>query len=141
VALVKGDGNVITLGSNSAAPSAGVNGTYTNIPVTTGGSGAGLTVDLTIANSGAAPADYALTIVKPGFGYAPADGLQIAESVLVSLGAVAASAGNLTFSVGTATSGGGALLAVAQTANTVSLTAGNEAAFYWNLKQYGYYSG
>jgi hypothetical protein len=140
VALVKGTGNVQTLGAVTAAPSAGVDGTYTNIPVTTGQSGSGLTVDLTITNSGAAPGDYALTIVKPGFGYVAADGLQIAESVLVSLGAVAASAGDLTFSVGTATTGGGALLAVAQTANTVSLTAGNEAAFYWNLKQYGYYS-
>ena len=141
VALVKGSGNVQTLGAVTGKPTAGVNGTYTNIPVTTGGSGTGLTVDLTVANLGAANGDWTLSVVKPGTGYVAADSLQIAESVLESLGAVAAGAGNLTFSVGTATTGGGALLAVAQTANTVSLTAGNEAAFYWNLKQYGYYSG
>jgi len=139
-ALVKGNGNVTVLGGVTGAPSAGVNGTYANIPVTTGQSGIGLTVDLTITNSGAAAINYALSIVKPGYGYVAADSLQIAESALVTLGAVAASAGDLTFSVDTATTGGGALLAVAETANAVSLTAGNEAAFYWNLKQYGFFS-
>lgn len=140
VALVKGEGNVQTLGAVTGKPTAGVDGTYTNIPVTTAQAGTGLTVDLTVANSGAANGDWTLTIVKPGTGYVATDGLQIAESVLESLGVVTAGAGALTFSVGTATTGGGALLAVAQTENTVSLTAGNEAAFYWNLKQYGYYS-
>ena len=123
-----------------AKPTAGVNGTYRNIPATTGNAGKDLTVDLTVTNLGASISDWTLTVVKPGYGYVAADGLQIAESVLESLGIVSAGAGALTFSVGTATVGGGALLAVAQTANTVALTAGNEAAFYWNLKQYGYYS-
>lgn len=140
VALVKGTGNVQTLGAVTADPTAGVNGTYTNIPVTTGQAGTGLTVDLTVTNLGASTSDWALTIVKPGTGYVAGDGLQISEATLIGLGAVTAGAGALTFTVGTATTGGGALLAVAQTANTVSLTAGNEAAFYWNLKQYGYYS-
>lgn len=140
VALVKGTGNVQTLGAVTGKPTAGVNGTYTNIPVTTAQNGVGLTVNLTVANLGASLGDWTLSIVKPGYDYVAADGLQIPEALLETLGIVSAGAGSLTFSVGTATTGGGALLAVAQTASTVSLTAGNEAAFYWNLKQYGYYS-
>jgi hypothetical protein len=34
----------------------------------------------------------------------------------------------------------GDILAVAQTSSAVVLGGGNQAAFYWNLKQFGYYS-
>ena len=57
-ALIKGQGNVQTLGANTGSPTAGVDGTYTNVPLITSGSGIGLTVDLTITNSGAALGDY-----------------------------------------------------------------------------------
>ena len=139
-ALIKGTGNVVALGSNTARPTAAVNGTYTNIPVVTGQNGVGLTVDLTVTGNGVTLGDYSLTIVKPGYKYVAGDLLQIQEATLVSLGVVTAGAGSLTFSVGTATTGGGAVLAVAQTESAVALSAGNEAAFYWNLKQYGFYT-
>lgn len=140
VALVEGNGNVKTLGANTAKPSAAVNGTYANIPVTTAGSGRGLTVNLTITNAGAALGDYVLTVVNSGTGYAAAEALQIPEATLVSLGAVAGGAGALSFPVATVHSSTNRILAVAQTAATVQLTAGNEAAFYWNLKQYSFSS-
>ena len=143
VALVWSTGNVLTLTSPVAsAPSAGVNGTYTNIPIdTTSGSGEGLTVDLTITNSGAAPADYALTIVKQGRGYAAAEVLTILDGTLAGLGAIAGGAGNLSFTVATVNTAANAgdVLAVAETTAPVALSGGNEAAFYWDLKQFGFY--
>lgn len=139
VALVLGNGNVKTLGAVTAKPTAAVNGTYTNIPVSTVGSGKNLTVNLTVTSAGAALGNYALTIVKPGYNFAVSEGLVIPQATLSSLGVITGGAtGDLVFSAATVTSGGGRLFSVAQTANTVALTAGNQAAFYWNLKHYNY---
>jgi hypothetical protein len=140
VALVEGNGNVTGIGTNTAYPSAGVNGTYTDLPTITGGSGTGLTVDLTITNSGAAALDYSLTIKQAGYGYAASDSVQIQEAALVAAGAVAASAGGITTSADTVYSSSQQLLSVAQTPSAVSLSGGNETVFYWNLKQFGYYT-
>lgn len=142
-ALVWSTGNTLTLGTVDTAPSAAVNGTYTNIPVTTTtGSGVGLTVDLTVANSGASSTDYTLAIVSSGYDYAASDVLVFTEGVLAGLGVVAAGAGNLALTVGTVSSpsNAGQILSVAQTSSDVILAGGNEAVFYWNLKQFGYYS-
>jgi hypothetical protein len=139
-ALVESNGSVVTLGSNTSAPSAGVNGTYTDLPVTAGASGLGLTVDLTIQNSGAATTDYILTIKTPGYGFIAAEALTIPEAVLVAAGAVSASAGGIGLTAATVYSSTNDLLAVAQATSTVTLTGGNETVFYWNLKQFGYYS-
>lgn len=123
-------------------PSGGVDGTYTNLPTVTTGSGSGLTVDLTITNAGAAATDWVVSVNDPGYGYAAADDVQINEADLVSVGAVAVSAGNLVTTVDTvytsATSGN--ILAVAELESPVSLTLGRESVFYWNLKQFGFYS-
>lgn len=138
VALVWSENNVLTLGANATAPSAGVDGTYTNIPVdTTGGSGVGLTVDLTVQNSGAASTDYILTVRDSGYGYAASDTVGILDTTLASLGVITAGAGNLSFTVGTvsANTDAGEIFSVAQTTNAVQLASGREAIFYWNLKQ------
>ena len=142
VALVWSTGNVATLAAVGSAPSAGVDGTYTNIPTTTGGSGSGLTVDLTIVNSGAAPSDYTLTIVSPGYGYAASDVITIPDGTLAGLGAIVGGAGSLGTTVATINTAvnAGDLVTVAETASTVVLSGGNEAVFYWDLKQFGYYS-
>jgi len=225
VALVWSTGNALTLGAVTTAPSAGVDGTYTNIPVTTlggevrevgsfstttpftasqaaaavtisGGSGTGATatvdtdssgnvvaanitgggsnyvagdsititesggtpgvatatvvlvdganllVDLTISNSGAATTDYALTIATPGFGFEDGDSVTILDGTLAGLGAITGGAGNLVFTVGTTTTStdAGDILSVAETASAVVLDGGNEAVFYWDLKQFGFYS-
>jgi len=140
VALVEGDGNVTALSANSGAPSAGVDGTYTDLPTITGGSGTGCTVDLTIANSGGASTDYALTIKQAGSGYSASDSIQVQEAALVAAGAVLAGAGDITTTVSTIHSSSEQLLSVAQTPSAVNLTGGNETVFYWNLKQFGYYT-
>jgi hypothetical protein len=87
--------------------------------------------------------DYSLTVAKPGYGYAPADTLGISEGVLAGLGVVTAGAGGLGFTVGTAyaPSNAGQILCVAATTSPVILAGGNEAVFYWNLKQFGFFSG
>ncbi len=141
--LVWSTGNALTLGAVGTAPTAGVDGTYTNIPIdTTDGSGVGLTADLTIANSGAASTDYSLTINSAGYDYAASDVLTILDGTLAGLGAIAGGAGDLSFSVATVNTpaNAGDVLSVAQTTSSVVLSGGNEAVFYWNLKQFGFYS-
>lgn len=141
-ALVWSGGNVLTLGALGSTPSAGVDGSYTNIPVdVTSGAGVGMTFDLTIVNSGASSSDFTLTVAKPGYGYANGDTLGVSEGVLAGLGAVSAGAGGLGTTVGTTSnpSNQGQILCVGATTSDVVLTAGNEAVFYWNLKQFGFY--
>jgi len=141
VALVWSTVNVLTLGSVTAAPASATTtpSGYTNIPIdSTSGSGVGLTVDLTVTSNGAATTDYVLTINKPGYDYAASDTLTITNGTLAGLDP-SIGAGDLTFSVGTihAPSNAGELFTAAKTTSTVTLIDGNEAAFYWNLKQYG----
>ena len=133
----------MTLSAVGTAPSAAVNGTYTNIPVdTTSGSGVGLTVNLTVTNSGASSSDYAVSIVNAGYNYAAADTITFLEGTLAGLGIVSAGAGNLALGVATinAPSNAGDVVSIAQTPSAVVLSGGNEAVFYWNLKQFGFFS-
>ena len=138
--LVWGEGVVVTLGALTETPTAGVDGTYTNIPVATlSGVGRGLTVDLEVSGTGTV---FALTINKMGTGYADGDILGILEGTLTGLGAVAAGDGNLGFSAATTYNPpqAGQIFSVAKTSSPVLLTAGNEAVFYWNVKQFGFYN-
>ena len=139
VALLWGNGNSTALGANTARPASGVNGTYTNLPTVSSGSGKGLTVNLTVTSAGAGAGNWTLTIAKPGYGYAAAESVQILNGTLLSAGAVASGVtGSLTFPVSTVTTGGGQVLCVAKTSSTVSLNGGNQAAFNFNLKHYGF---
>lgn len=109
----------------------------------TSGSGVGMTVDLEVTNSGAATSDYVLTLNKPGYGYVASDTVTVTNGTLAGLDP-SIGAGDLTFSVAStytptiATAGD--LFTVVKTTNSVNLTSGNEAAFYWNIKQFGFYS-
>jgi len=141
--LVWSGGNVLTLGGLDSHPTSGVDGTYTNIPVdVTSGTGVGMTFNLTITNSGASSSDYALTIARAGYGYADGDLLGISEGVLAGIGAVAGGAGGLGTTAATTNnpSNAGQVLCVGATTSDVILTAGNEAVFYWNLKQFGFFT-
>lgn len=133
VALVASSGNVNTIKAYTAQPTAAVDGTYLNLPTTTTGSGKGLTLNLTVSGL-----TVTLTVGKPGYGYAADDTVTVSEANLVAVGAVATGAGGFTTQVLNVSTSTGRILAVAQTANTVQLSAGNEAAFYWNLKQYSF---
>lgn len=139
-ALVEGNGNVKTFNANTAKPTAAINGTYTNLPTITSGSGRGLRVNLTITSLGASLGNYAVTVQNAGTGYAVSDSIQISGAVLLAAGAINAGAGGLTTSVATVNTSSNQLLAVAQTTNTVNLSGGNQTVFYWNLKQFGFYS-
>ena len=143
VALVWSTDNATSVSTNpTAAPSGGVDGTYYGIPMdSTNGSGVGLTVNITVANSGLTAGDYTIALVSPGYGFSAADTVTITDATLASIGAITGGAGDLTFTVDTVhtAANAGQLLAVSQTTNPVSLIGGYEAVFYWNLKQYGYY--
>jgi len=145
VALVWSSGNVTGLNAVSNAPASATTTTqaYTNIPIdSTNGSGVGMTVDLEVTNSGAATTDYVVTINKAGYGYASSDVLTILNGTLAGLDA-SVGAGDLSFSVNSvytpSIASAGDLLTVVKTTSTVNLVDGNEAAFYWNLKQFGFY--
>ena len=143
VALVWSNGNPELLGNAALAPSAGVDGTYTNIPVSSSNdAGIGLVVDLVISNGGTAPSDYALSIVQSGYGYRIGEQAVIDDAVLAGIGAIQPGAGFLAFGIQEVSdqANAGQILAVARTSSEVQLTGGNEAVFYWNLKQFGFYS-
>lgn len=146
VALVWSTGNALTLGAVTAAPASATTtvSDYTNIPIdVTSGAGVGLTVDLQVTNGGVATTDYILTLNKPGYGYAASDTLTINNATLAGLDP-SVGAGDLTFSVATVytptIASAGDLFTAVKTTNAVSLVDGNEAAFYWNLKQFGFYT-
>ncbi len=141
VALVWSSGNVSVIGATSGAPTAMTDGTYTAIPTVSAGSGVGMTIDLTVANGGAASTDYTLAISNPGKGYAASELISIPNGTLAGLDP-GAGTGDLTFAVTTVVSDvdAGDIVAVAKTNNAVALSGGNQAVFYWNLKQFGFYS-
>jgi len=136
-ALIRGGGNVDTLDSVSVSPASGSDGTYTNLPTTTDGDGYGATLDVTIASD-----VFTATITDRGFEYSVGDTLTVTEAVLVSVGAVSAGAGDLEVVVSTSSGGtnAGDVVAVASLSAPANLNGGNEAAFYWDLKQWGFYN-
>ena len=135
--LIWGSGSVTAVSVGSSSTNL-VDGSYSNIPTTTDGSGSGATIDLTISGN----AITAATINKAGYGYADTDTLTLSETDLLSAGAITAGGGATGLSIDTvySPSNAGSVLAVAQAANQVTLSGGNECAFYFNLKQFGYYS-
>ena len=145
VALVWSAGNVVSLGAVSSAPASATSTTdpYTNVPIdSTSGSGFGLTVNIEISNSGASTTDYTVTVNQPGYGYADSDVIAVSNGTLAGLDP-SIGAGDLSLTVGSTytptVANAGELFTVAKTANSVTLLDGNEAAFYWNLKQFGFY--
>lgn len=144
IALVWSTGNIWQIGSVEGKPASMATTTqpYTNIPVSPSASaGVGATVDLQVTNNGASLSDYLITLNKPGYGYDDAGGGDIISIPNATLAALDPTVGfgDLTFRVAGASSqsNAGELFTVAKTASTVTLLDGNEAAFYWNLKQYG----
>lgn len=141
VALVWSTGNVTALGTAVGKPTTAINGTYTNIPTdSTTGSGSGLTVDITVTNLGAILNNYTITANTAGYDYSAGNNVTISNSTLQSSGITTEVSGDLIFPVDAVNSpsNGGEILSVAQTANSVVVSGGNEVAFYFNLKQFGF---
>ena len=142
MALVWGSGNINAGGTAGSAPSSATDGTYLNIPTTSDGSGTGATVDIVVTNSGAAATDYAITINKPGTGHAASDTLTIQNADMVSAGMAPGDSNPLTFVVPSVytSADAGKIFSVAQVDGQVTVANGNSAAFYVNLKEFGFYS-
>lgn len=134
-----GSGQALTTTVGGTEPTNQVANTYTNVPCTTvTGSGTGLTVDLTSDGT-----NFTAVVAGAGKGYAANDTVVIANATLLALGAVTAgSVNDLSITVNTVynPSNAGDILSVSKTGTSVTLSGGQEAAFYFNLKQYGYYT-
>lgn len=137
VVLLRSSGDVTALGGTITAPSSGVNGTYSNIPTTTISSGRQLRVNIVVSNGGIAVSDYAIAIATPGYGYAVADAITISNTVLAAAGVTTSGTGDLSFVVDAVGAGTGGIVAVAPTTTSTVMSDGNEAVFYYNLKQFG----
>ena len=142
MALVWGSGNIDAGGTATTAPSSATDGLYTEFPTTSSGSGVGATVNITVSNAGASAADYAIVINKPGVGYAASETLTIQNADLVSAGMNPGSGDPVTFVVPSVYTSpdAGKILSVARVDGRVTILDGNSAAFYVNLKEFGFYS-
>ena len=134
-ALVWGSGNVASLDAATTDPDTGTDGVYTDLPTVTDGAGTGLTVDLTVAND-----VFVFTPSRFGRNYQTGDSVTILEATMESAGAIAAGDGLATMLVGAVSSNteAGQIIAVAPLDSQVTLDAGNEAAFYWDFKLFGF---
>ncbi len=144
VALVWSGGNVQTLPTPFEIPSSAANtdNPYLSVPVQTDGAGVGMTLDLAVINNGAQVTDYSLSVSAPGYGYEVGDEIRITNATLQALDPTVG-AGDLVTSVGALTSQPSptdSIFSIAKTANTVVLSGGNQTVFYWNFKQFGFYS-
>ena len=142
MALVWGSGNISAGGVATTAPVGALDGTYVNLPTTSSGSGVGATVNIAVSNSGATAGDYAVTINSPGVGYAASETLTIQNSDLVSAGMTPGDSSPIGFAVPSvhASAEAGKIFSVAQVDGQVTIANGNSAAFYVNLKEFGFYS-
>lgn len=141
VALVWSTGNGLTIATPTAKPATAVDNTYVAVPVTSvTGSGVGMKVDVTVANSGAALTDFTFTVSSAGYGYTNTDDLRITNATLQSIGLTTEVSGDLDFQAATVytATNAGEILSVAQTPSSVVVSGGNEVAFYFNLKQFGF---
>lgn len=135
VVLVWGSGNVVSLDAASTDPDTGIDGVYTDLPTVTDGAGTGLTVDLTVANN-----VFVFTPSRFGRNYQTGDSITILEATMEAAGAISAGEGLAQMLVGTVSSNteAGQIIAVAPVDSQVTLDAGNEAAFYWDFKLFGF---
>ena len=142
LALLWGSGNIDAGGTATTAPVSATDGTYLNLPTTSSGSGVGATLDIVVSNGGASAADYAITINSPGTGYAASETLTIQNSDLVSAGMAPGDGEPISFVVSSVynPADAGKIFSVAQVDGQVTITNGNSAAFYVNLKEFGFYS-
>ena len=135
--LVWGTGNVIAIDPQSGytgVATEGNDGTYTNLPCTTDGSGVGLTIDVTVLNN-----VFTFTPSRFGRNYQPGDQVIISEAAMVIAGIVPEGGGSAALLVTSTSSNAeaGQIVGVARTASPVVLDGGNEAAFYWDVKMFG----
>lgn len=142
--LVWSAGNVETLLALTAIPTSPNAGTFTDLPTGTDGDGTGLTVDMLIeVDAEAGTETITLTVANPGSGYVAGDVITISPTILNIAGVTdSISQGGAQTNVGTVSANidAGNVIAVAKTTSPVILDGGNEAAFFWDLKAFGFNS-
>lgn len=143
VVLKRGIGNAVALSGTNIKPNSGITSTVLSVPTVSpaGSTADGLTVDITVSNNGAQLQDWALAVAQPGFGYEVDDVIEILVSNLIQAGACPPEAtGNLSFRITDVSTSDGAIVSVTPAENTVLMDNGNEAVFYFNIKQFGFAS-
>ena len=134
-ALVWGSGNVIALDSATIDPATGNDGVYTDVPTTTDGAGTGMTVDIVVSNN-----VFAFTPSRFGRNYEVGDTITVLAAAMEAVGAIAAGESLAQMEVLQVSSNteAGNVVAVAPLASQATLDAGNEAAFFWDFKLFGF---
>lgn len=139
VVLMRGNGQVTSINSVTQEPGLGaVDGFYPDVPteaVSGSSTGQGLTVDLTISG-----AVHTVVVNAVGYGYSAGESIRISEDILVSIGANGGYNDPVIFSTGNVYQSNGNFVSVAAPDTNVLLQSGNQAAFYYNVKQFGYYN-
>lgn len=136
VALLNGVGNVVVLGTPSLEPIASNDGVYTGVPTTTDGAGVGLTLRFEVTTN-----IITVEIESSGRNYAAGDSVVVDSLVLEQLGIIPPGGNSYINTVQSATEiVADSIVSVAQTSSAVSLSGGNQAVFYWNIKEFGYFS-
>lgn len=138
------NGVILGISADPAALPLGVipDGLYENLPVTSDGSGFGATVNLTVNNTLAGELAYSIVMNSPGFDYSLSDVVEISSATLAAVGAGDGSQGPIGLILETLflPSNANDVFAIAPTDGLVTLANGNESAFYFNLRQFGYYN-
>lgn len=120
-------------------PGALVDGVYQNVVVdNVNGEGEGLAVNFEVFDGSI----VSITVNSRGYDYTTLDTLEITAGTLAAIGAHDGSGGAQGIVITTvydASNPGGVIL-IAPTANTVTLTSGNESAIYFNYKNFGFYN-
>lgn len=134
--LLRGTGNVLTFKAANQVPAAGNVGTYEGVVTSTTGNGVGLTVDVTVTED-AGLYTFAFTPRRFGYGYQEDDLVTISAAAQQAAGVAGSGTIDIILPVGDVTAGG-TVVSVAPTNQSVTLSSGNEAVFYFNLKQFGF---
>lgn len=137
IAVLRGQGNILTLNTPSSTPTNAVDGTYPNLTTYASSNGKSATLDLVVSSSGTV---FTVTLNKVGYNYTATETLNILESDLINAGVCGVGDGNLTTTVATVTTGGGTVYSVSKPATTVNLTDGNQAVMYFDIKHFGFYN-
>ena len=134
-ALVWGSGNVAALDGATTDPATGNDGVYTDVPTTTSGAGTGLTVDIVVANN-----VFAFTPSRFGRNYEAGDSVVVLAAAMEAVGAIEAGESLAQMEVLQVSSNteAGQVVAVAPLDSQATLDSGNEAAFFWNFKLFGF---
>jgi len=135
-ALVWGTGNITGIGAATTDPAVGTTGIYTNLPTSTQGSGRGATLDLVVSNN-----TYTFTLANAGRNYTTSDTLTVVTADLIAAGVLpsgsAEPSANLPIDSVSSNANSGTVIAVAETASAVTLSSGNQTAFYFTLQLFG----